>query len=73
MSELKPCPFCKSQDTIETSNGQIHCHECNASASLEMWNQRPLEDKLVASALKLAANSGHMSFNTGHHDINDKA
>jgi len=73
LSGLKPCPFCKSQDIDETSNGQIHCHECHASASLEMWNRRPFEDNLVASALKFAANSGHMSFSAGHKGHQDKA
>ena len=69
LNGLKPCPFCKSQDAEETSSGQVHCHECNASASLEIWNSRPLEDVLVASALKIAVNSCHMSFNSGHHEI----
>ena len=73
LNGFKPCPFCKSQHTEETSSGQILCHECNACASLEMWNKRPLEDDLVSSALKFAANSCHMSFNTGHHSIKNKA
>ena len=71
LSGLKPCPFCKSQDTEESSNGQVHCHECHASASLEMWNNRPLEDELAAGTLKLAVRSCHMSFNSGHHERKD--
>jgi ribosomal protein L37AE/L43A len=71
LSGLKPCPFCKSQDTEETSNGQVHCHECNARASLEMWNKRPLEDDLVAGALKIAVNSCHMSFGTRQYEIKE--
>ena len=71
LNGLKPCPFCQSQDTEETSSGQVHCHECKANASFEMWNNRPLEDSLVASALKIAANSCHMSFNSDHNEVKD--
>ncbi len=70
LNGLKPCPFCKSQNTKETSKDQVHCHDCNASASIDRWNNRPLEDELVAGALKIAVNSCHMSFNSGHNEIN---
>ena len=34
--ELKPCPFCgsdnvSSEGVVESSKGQVHCHDCGAS------------------------------------------
>jgi hypothetical protein len=62
-NELRPCPFCKSDELTETNGQKIHCKQCHASTPLEMWNHRPLEDRLVASALKLTVRKGHMAFN----------
>jgi hypothetical protein len=32
----KPCPFCKSEDTVE-GFGKAHCRTCTAMAPTELW------------------------------------
>ena len=56
--ELRPCPFCKSDNTTldyyEISGPQelgtiVVCNDCGASAkSIDDWNTRPIEDALNA-------------------------
>jgi len=64
---LKPCPFCGSEKIgplyceEECCGGKlrwIDCEECGSAmnaetASIEKWNTRPLEDKLIAYAREL--------------------
>lgn len=44
MENLRPCPFCASKD-ISIAESHAFC-ECGASAYLEEWNNRPLENRL---------------------------
>ena len=63
--ELRPCPFCKSNNTTldyyEISGPQelgtiVVCNDCGASAkSIVDWNTRPIEDALTARIAKLEA------------------
>ena len=61
--ELRPCPFCKSNNTTldyyEISCPQelgtiVVCNDCGASAkSIVDWNTRPIEDELRAEIERL--------------------
>ena len=61
--ELRPCPFCKSNNTTldyyEISCPQelgtiVVCNDCGASAkSIVDWNTRPIEDALNARIAEL--------------------
>ena len=61
--ELRPCPFCKSNNTTldyyEISGPQelgtiVVCNDCGASAkSIVDWNTRPIEDALNARIAEL--------------------
>ncbi len=63
--ELRPCPFCKSNNTTldyyEISGPQelgtiVVCNDCGASAkSIVDWNTRPIEDALNARIAELEA------------------
>ena len=63
--ELRPCPFCKSNNTTldyyEISGPQelgtiVVCNDCGASAkSIVDWNNRPIEDALHARIAELEA------------------
>jgi len=62
--ELRPCPFCKSNNTTldyyEISGPQelgtiVVCNDCGASAkSIVDWNTRPIEDALNARIAELS-------------------
>ena len=66
--ELRPCPFCKSNNTTldyyEISGPQelgtiVVCNDCGASAkSIVDWNTRPIEDALNARIAELEAELG---------------
>ena len=74
--ELRPCPFCKSNNTTldyyEISGPQelgtiVVCNDCGASAkSIVDWNTRPIEDALTARIAELEAESERF---TAHSDI----
>jgi len=52
MSELKPCPFCGGEVTARlTPQGYIWCDNCHTpfNAVDELFNTRPIEDKLTAT------------------------
>ena len=63
--ELRPCPFCKSNNTTldyyEISGPQelgtiVVCNDCGASAkSIVDWNTRPIEDALQSRVAELEA------------------
>ena len=63
--ELRPCPFCKSNNTTldyyEISGPQelgtiVVCNDCGASAkSIVDWNTRPIEDALQSRIAELEA------------------
>ena len=63
--ELRPCPFCKSNNTTldyyEISGPQelgtiVVCNDCGASAkSIVDWNTRPIEDALNDRIAELEA------------------
>ena len=71
MSELKPCPFCKSNNTTldyyEISCPQelgtiVVCNDCGASVkSIVDWNTRPIEDALNARIAELEAENERLS------------
>ncbi len=52
MSELKNCPFCGKQPTVNPDDGRIYCsnESCDVYTDLptDQWNSRPIEDKLEA-------------------------
>ena len=50
------CPFCGSDDNYNvTANfGVTVCRTCGASAPIEKWGDRLLEDKLIANCERLA-------------------
>ena len=63
MSELKPCPFCGSeqpQDSKDDGNVPYEfgmsrsCNSCSAAVNLG-WNTRPIEDALNARIAELEA------------------
>ena len=63
MSELKPCPFCGSEDVVRLSHNDRadieRCRNCNLSIivplGITMWNTRPIEDALNARITELKA------------------
>jgi len=63
--ELKPddgehCPFC-GLETIELVDDKVcYCHDCGASAWIEMWGKRPIEDALRAEVEELRAELDRM-------------
>ena len=69
--ELRPCPFCKSNNTTldyyEISCPQelgtiVVCNDCGASAkSIVDWNTRPIEDALNARIAELEAENERLS------------
>lgn len=59
MSELKPCPFCGSTNVRQYGGGLSQeskttiCSNCFAQvAGHELWNNRPLENKIKADAVR---------------------
>lgn len=58
MKELKPCPFCGSQDLDFDDNGEenywVYCKSCDADGSLgkgkdgaiEVWNKKYLKEQI---------------------------
>lgn len=67
MSELKPCPFCGSSfvEISRYGNSKVstfyQCNDCGVSLETsetfnhgERWNNRPLENKIKADAVKEA-------------------
>jgi ribosomal protein L37AE/L43A len=54
MDELKPCPFCGSDDVKQYMDTSIHCRQCGAEGGYS-WNYRPIEDKLNARIKELEA------------------
>jgi len=54
MSELKPCPFCKTfagfsdMPPYEDHTGYVRCNFCGAKTPFDTWNNRPIEDALHA-------------------------
>ena len=65
MSELKPCPFCGSeqpQDSKDDGNVPYEfgmsrsCNSCSAAVNLG-WNTRPIEDALNARIAELEADN----------------
>lgn len=50
MSELKPCPFCKSTD-VEQDYGSsfVVCNGCKAAAKASLWNTRNNDQCLQAA------------------------
>ena len=52
MDELRYCPFCNNIP-MTTSNHTILCQTCNREFLPEMWNARPIEDKLNARIKEL--------------------
>ena len=63
MSELKPCPFCGSEDVVRLSHNDRadieRCRNCNLSIivplGITMWNTRPIEDALNNRIAELEA------------------
>jgi hypothetical protein len=54
MDELKPCPFCNNIP-MTTPNHTILCETCNREILPEIWNTRPIEDKLNVRIKELEA------------------
>jgi len=63
MSELKPCPFCGSENVVRlpyNDRADIErCKNCNLTIivplGFTMWNTRPIEDELRARIAELEA------------------
>lgn len=58
MSEMKPCPFCGSDNVkSEEPLGIIYCWYCGAdmATDLDEWNTRPIEDDLRKRIAELEA------------------
>lgn len=59
--ELRPCPFCGSEDVVRLSHNDRadieRCRNCNLSIivplGITMWNTRPIEDALNARIAEL--------------------
>ena len=54
MSELKPCPFCGADKTVDVHSifpDKSECFLCGATAP--HWNSRPIEDALRAENERL--------------------
>lgn len=49
MNELKACPFCGSEDVHSETAGNF------SEGAKTQWNQRPIDDALLARAEKLRA------------------
>lgn len=59
--QLKPCPFCGSEDIKRYGGGYAQeapvtvCKNCHAEClGHELWNNRPAENKLKADAIREA-------------------
>lgn len=39
-NELKPCPFCGSDDQVQDGEGWVMCNSCHAEVNWGNWNQR---------------------------------
>lgn len=54
--ELKPCPFCGSDDIDPRSGGSPECYSCGAKPGSSDWNERydVPSDTLIAKADELA-------------------
>lgn len=61
--ELKPCPFCGSNSTMEDTEyeGQVYCRTCDAAVVAGNWNTRPIEDELEAERDEARADSAHQA------------
>lgn len=54
MSELKPCPFCGSNNAKKSVvYGETSCQDCGAKSIVGNWNTRPLEDAKDAEISRL--------------------
>ena len=59
---LLPCPLCRSKDVSWWNHGQFDsqtdacCDECGCSASVEIWNDRPLEIQAGAETVSFHVN-----------------
>lgn len=53
MMKYKNCPFCKSNKIEYIEENVLCCHECNSCAYADIWNERPIEDKLKEKITKL--------------------
>ena len=56
MRELKPCPFCGSDNVkSEEPLDVIYCLDCGAEMATDLgdWNTRPIEDALQAENERL--------------------
>ena len=81
--ELRPCPFCKSNNTTldyyEISCPQelgtiVVCNDCGASAkSIVDWNTRPIEDALNARIAELEAESDQLTAHDATERQDDKS
>jgi len=56
--ELKPCPFCGSDDLTHRPDNEIHydvgyvkCNDCLSSASMKAWNTRH-QDEVVSAVVE---------------------
>jgi len=80
--ELRPCPFCKSNNTTldyyEISGPQelgtiVVCNDCGASAkSIVDWNTRPIEDALQARIAELEAEIDQLTVHDATERQDDK-
>lgn len=55
-SQPKPCPFCGSTETEQTTDDPVfwwECLPCGAKADGKRWNSRPLEEALEARVAEL--------------------
>ena len=61
MSELKPCPFCGSNDIVyEEALSVTYCNDCGGELDEGFgsdWNTRPIEDALNARIAELEADN----------------
>jgi len=51
--ELRPCPFCGgTKICTEKGINLNYCDNCSAESNVEHWNNRPIENALLARAEK---------------------
>lgn len=69
IEELKPCPFCGSED-VECNDIKCSCHNCDASIltgrterNIEHWNRRASEEWISANYRK-PESCGHNHYST---------
>ena len=57
MSDLLPCPFCGKTEGLSIFKeffDYVNCANCSYSIPLEVWNNRPYENKIKAEAVREA-------------------